>query len=427
VPTPLPTPDSSAEWWTTSEVASYLGVAVATVSSYRIRGQMPAPDMTVGRTHVWRPSTIVAWHNARPRPGVGGRPSARDDSSGQTEAAHAGGRLLILGGTRFVGHAVALAALSHGWEVFTFNRGQSGIDVAGVHLLRGDRTHGGDLATLAVSGPWDAVIDTSGYVPREVLAACEYLEPLAGQYILMSTVSVYRGWPSEPLSEASEVLYCPPDAGPDYGEDVEDGPTKYGYQKSGCELAVRSTFGEDRSTVLRPGVVLGPREYVGRLPWWLSRVAAGGRVLAPGSPARSIQPVDVRDLAEFALLSAARNTSGAYNVAAPVGRETFGGMLSACAAVTGSDADFVWVPDEQLLARGVRQWSEMPLWRTFPGVWRVDPGAAQARGLACRPLKETVADTWSWMQDGDADVDDVRAGEIGISREREQQILEYVT
>jgi nucleoside-diphosphate-sugar epimerase len=223
------------------------------------------------------------------------------------------------------------------------------------------------------------------------------------------------------------VLYCPPDAGPDYGEDVEDGPTRYGYQKSGCELAVRSVFGEDRSAVLRPGVVLGPREYVGRLPWWLDRVAAGGRVLAPGSPDRSIQPVDVRDLAEFAVQAAALNIGGVYNVAAPVGREAFGGMLSACAEVTGSDAEFVWVPDEQLLARGVRQWSEMPLWRTFPGVWQVDSAAAHARGLSCRPLRATVADTWAWMQDGDVGLDDARAGEIGISRERERQILEYVT
>jgi nucleoside-diphosphate-sugar epimerase len=239
----------------------------------------------------------------------------------------------------------------------------------------------------------------------------------------MSTVSVYSGWPVEPLSEASEVLYCPPDAGPGYGEDVEDGPTRYGYQKSGCELAVTSTFGLERSVLLRPGVILGPREYVGRLPWWLNRVAAGGRVLAPGSPDRSIQPVDVRDLAEFAIQSAAGEISGAYNVAAPEGRETFGGLLGACAAATRSDAEFIWVPDEQLLAYGVRQWSEMPLWRTFPGVWQVSSTAAQGLGLSCRPLSVTAADTWSWMQCTEAPTDGERASEIGISSEREQQIL----
>ena len=335
-------------------------------------------------------------------------------------------RLLILGGTRFVGRAVALAAVGHGWEVTTFNRGLSGADVADVHALRGDRTNPADLAVLAATGPWDAVIDTSGYVPRDVLAACERLESVAGRYIFMSTVSVYRGWPVEPLSEASDVLYCPPDAEPDYGQDTEDGPTKYGYQKSGCELAVASTFGADRSTLLRPGVVLGPREYVGRLPWWLSRVAAGGRVLAPGSPDRSIQPVDVRDLAEFTIRSASGGIPGAFNVAAPVGRETFGGMLAACAVSTGSAAEFAWVSDEQLLACGVRQWSEMPLWRTSPGVWRVDSSAARARGLSCRPLAATVDDTWSWMQDGTTRLTDERTSEIGISREREEQILACV-
>jgi nucleoside-diphosphate-sugar epimerase len=243
----------------------------------------------------------------------------------------------------------------------------------------------------------------------------------------MSTVSVYRGWPTESLWEASEVLYCPPDAGPDYGEDIEDGPTKYGYQKSGCELAVTRTFGAERSAALRPGVVLGPREYVGRLPWWLRRVAVAGRVLAPGSPDRSIQPVDVRDLATFTLTAAERDLSGAYNVAAPLGRETFGGMLAACAEVTGSDAEFVWVPDERLLAAGVRQWSEMPLWRTLPGVWQVNSAKALDAGLSCRPLAATVADTWAWMRDGGQDSRDERASEIGISREREHQILASVT
>lgn len=332
-------------------------------------------------------------------------------------------RLLVLGGTRFVGWTVVTAALERGWEVATFNRGLSGADVAGVRVLRGDRNDKEDIARLVGAGPWDAVVDTSGYVPREVLAVCERLEPAAGRYVFMSTVSVYRGWPVEPLSEASEVLFCPANAGADYGEDVEDGPTRYGYQKSGCELAVTQTFGGGRSAVLRPGVVLGPREYVGRLPWWLRRVARGGRVLAPGSPDRTIQPVDVRDLAAFTLEAAAGKATGAYTVAAPIGRETFGDLLDACAVVTGADAEFVWVADEELLARGVRQWSEMPLWRTFPGVWQVDASAALAAGLPHRPLADTVADTWAWLQSGGEVLDGERASEIGLSHGREHEIL----
>jgi 2'-hydroxyisoflavone reductase len=332
-------------------------------------------------------------------------------------------RLMVLGGSRFIGWTVVAAAVERGWEVSTFNRGISGPDVAGVRALRGDRTRASDLERLAGFGPWDAVVDTSGYVPREVLAVCERLAPVTGCYVFMSTVSVYRGWPVEALSETSEVLRCRADAGPEFGEDIEDGPTRYGYQKAGCELAVTQTFGADRSILLRPGVVLGPREYVGRLPWWLRRVAAGGQVLAPGKPVQSIQPVDVRDLVAFALTGAEQGIAGAYNVAAPIGAETFGGMLHACAEATGSDAEFVWVPDEQLVACGVRQWSEMPLWRTFPGTWQVSAAAALASGLSCRPLAATVADTWSWLLRSGASPDDERAAEIGISSDRERQIL----
>jgi nucleoside-diphosphate-sugar epimerase len=137
--------------------------------------------------------------------------------------------------------------------------------------------------------------------------------------------------------------------------------------------------------------------------------------------------VDVRDLAAFALRTAEHGICGAYNIAAPIGGETFGGMLRACAEVTGSDAEFVWVPDAELLAQGIRQWSEMPLWRTFSGVWNVDPGATLAAGLSCRPLAATVAGTWSWLRSSGEAQDNERASEIGLSREREEQILARVS
>lgn len=331
-----------------------------------------------------------------------------------------------MGGARFVGHAVVAEAVRLGWHVSTFSRGVSGGGVPGAQVIRGDRTSGSDLTALASAGPWDAVVDTSGYVPRNTLDVCQRLQHVTDRYVFMSTVSVYRGWPVEPLSDASEVLYCPPDAGPDYGEDVEDGPTRYGYQKSGCELAVTTTFGRSRSAILRPGVVLGPREYVGRLPWWLRRIAEGGRVLAPGAPGRSIQPVDVRDLASFAIRAIAESISGAYAVAAPIGLETFGGMLEACREVTGSSAELVWVDDDLLVTQGVRQWSEIPLWRTFPGVWQVDASAEARHGLTCRPLAAIVADTWSWLKEAAGSTDDPRAAEIGISPDREQAILARV-
>ncbi|MGV9386098.1 NAD-dependent epimerase/dehydratase family protein [Nonomuraea sp. NPDC003707] len=332
-------------------------------------------------------------------------------------------RILVLGGTAFVGRAIVESALSYGWDVTAFNRGLTSPSVEGARTINGNRDNPADIEKLASAGPWDAVIDTSGYVPRNVLAMAQALEPVTTRYVFMSTVSVYADWPASPLTESSTVLECPPDADESFGEDVEDGPTRYGYQKSGCELAARLTFGEERTTVLRPGVVLGPREYVGRLPWWLRRVSEGGRVLAPGDPSRTIQPVDVRDLANFAIHSVARDLSGNFNVTAPTDFDTFGGLLSYCASVTQSNAQFVWVADDVLLASGVRQWSEMPLWRVHAGVWRVSSDHARSCGLECRPLMSTVRDTWEWLRATSSLSAHERSSEIGISRVRENAVL----
>lgn len=295
-----------------------------------------------------------------------------------------------------------------------------------MHAIRGDRGVRAELARLAESGPWDAVVDTSGYVPRDTLAVARALEPVVGRYVFVSTTSVYQDWPVKPLTEESPLLVCPPDAGPDFGVDVEDGPTRYGYQKSGCESAVREAFGDARATILRPGVILGPGEYVGRLPWWLRRVAAGGTVVAPGTPDRAIQVIDVRDVAAFMVHVVQGGVSGAYNVTAPVGTETFGELLAACANVTGSSAAFSWVPDEFLLRHGVRQWSELPLWRTYEGTWRVDTTRAQGAALKCRPLLRTVADTWDWMTLAEGAPIDERATEIGLPADKEREILASV-
>lgn len=331
--------------------------------------------------------------------------------------------MLVLGGSLFVGRAIAAAGVRAGWDVTTFNRGRSAPDLPGVSTVRGDRTDLDSVAQLTNRGPWDVVVDTSSYVPRNTLDVARVLDQVTRQYVLLSTVSVYEDWPQAPLSEQSAVLPCPPDADADYGPpDVEDGPTRYGRLKAGCENAARVAMGSERVAVLRPGVILGPGEYVGRLPWWLHRIAAGGRVLAPGSPDRTIQPVDVRDLADFVVRLVVDRASGVFNVTAPIGERTFGGLLAACAEVTGADPDLVWVSDEQLLSLGVRQWSELPLWRTFEGVWRVDAAAAVAAGLTCRPLLETAAATWEWMATTALGVSD-RSMEIGLDRFREEQIL----
>lgn len=334
----------------------------------------------------------------------------------------------MLGGTWFLGRAVVSEALSRGWEVTTFTRGLTGTPVPGALAVHGDRESGEDVARLAEQGPWDAVVDTSAseLTPRSVLQGALALASTAARYVYISTVSVYRGWPDEPLSASSEVLDGPADADASYGRlpaGHVGADTHYGKQKAGAERAVTQAFGADRVSILRPGVILGPGEYVGRLPWWLSRAALGGDILAPGAPDKSIQPVDVRDVAVFALDQA--NAAGAqiHNVTAPIGRETMGGFLTSCLETTGSTGRLVWAPDEHLLKYDLVQWSELPLWRTHPGVWRIDSTSAYAAGLECRPLAETVADTWAWLQRGNVPVPHQRWKKHGIAPAKEELIL----
>lgn len=319
----------------------------------------------------------------------------------------------MLGGSWFLGRATADAARADGWDVTIFRRGRanSGPDPAGVHTVHGDYASADDLARLAATGPFDRVVDNLAFTPRHTLAAARALEPVAGRYVMVSSVSAYQGWPLEPLTEDSATLACEPDAGPDPGYDGDPAPTTYGFGKAGCERAVHEVFGADRSVILRPGVILGPGEYVGRTAWWLRRLRRGGAVLAPDRPERTVQPVDVRDVAAFAL----RAPAGTFNVAAS-GTETFADFLAACAgaAPAPEDTRLVWVPGDTLIANGVRQWTELPLWRSYAGAWAVDAGKARAAGLTTRPLAATVTDTAMWLSAGECLVAGDRAAEPGI-------------
>ncbi|WP_128435040.1 NAD-dependent epimerase/dehydratase family protein [Streptomyces cyaneus] len=334
-------------------------------------------------------------------------------------------RILVLGGTWFLGKEIVFGALGRGWEVTTFNRGRSGPDIPGVNAIHGDRTALGDLRRLSAAGPWDAVLDTSSseLPPRDVLLAARALAGQVDRWVHISTVSVYADWPHHPLTEASPLLDCPPDADDTFGFTGPDGsPTKYGFQKAGGERAVSEALG-GRVVFLRPGVILGPGEYVGRLPWWLARAARGGRILAPSPAERRIQPVDVRDVAAFALDQAADlSAGGAFNVAHPEGL-TFVEFVTACLTATGGAGRPLWAAADDLDRHGVKQWTEMPLWRTHAGVWAVDPSRAVAAGLRCRPLLETIADTWAWLQADGRPVEHPRWAEHGIAPEKEAKIL----
>ncbi|MFE9610238.1 NAD-dependent epimerase/dehydratase family protein [Streptomyces sp. NPDC006012] len=333
-------------------------------------------------------------------------------------------RILVLGGSWFLGKHIAHGALGRGWAVTTFNRGRSGRDAEGVERIRGDRTNPADLERLAGHGPWDTVIDTSSseLPPRDVLAAVTALRRAARRWVHISTVSVYQGWPHRSLTDSSPLLDCPPDADETYGYTGEDGsPTKYGFQKAGGERAVTEVFG-DAGVVLRPGVILGPGEYVGRLPWWLERAQRGGRILAPAPAEQRIQPVDVRDVADFALDQAAGPAGGGFNVTHPEGI-TFRAFLEACLRETGSAGVPVWADPDTLVEQGVKQWTELPLWRTHTGVWAVDSTRATETGLRCRPIVETVRDTWMWRAADGRPVAHPRWAEHGIDPEKEAKIL----
>ncbi|WP_224309898.1 NAD-dependent epimerase/dehydratase family protein [Streptomyces olivaceus] len=333
-------------------------------------------------------------------------------------------RILVMGGTWFLGKAIAETALARGWDVTTFNRGRSGVDVPGVEAVHGDRTVQEDLYKLAQRGPWDAVVDTSSseLPPRDVRLAATALAGDARRWVHLSTVSVYERWPHEPLTEDSPLLRCPADADQSFGYTGEDGsPTKYGFQKAGGERAVVEAFG-DEAVLLRPGVILGPGEYVGRLPWWLERAKRGGRMLAPAPAEQRIQPVDVRDVAGFAVQQAAGTGRGAFNVAHPDGI-SFGGFLTECLRVTGGDGTPVWADPTVLAEHRVKQWTEMPLWRTHAGVWSVDARRAVEAGLRCRPIADTVRDTWTWWEGNGRPVDHPRRAEHGIAAQKETRIL----
>ncbi|MFI0545071.1 NAD-dependent epimerase/dehydratase family protein [Streptomyces sp. WSLK1-3] len=303
-------------------------------------------------------------------------------------------RLLLLGGTQFVGRAVAEAGLAHGWDVTVFHRGRHA-PVAGVRSLHGDRTAADGLTVLNGGGPWDLVVDTWSAAPRAVRDTARLLRDRAGRYAYVSSCSVYA-WP-QPAGYTEDAPVVD-------GAFADAGQTDYARDKRGAELAVLDAFGADRSLLVRAGLILGPYENIGRLPWWLGRIARGGPVLAPGPRDLPLQYVDVRDLAQWVLEASAAGRHGPYNLVAPRGHTTTGELLDACVAVTGSDAELRWTEPDVVLGAGIAPWTGLPVW-VPPGtdlhstLHGADTSRAVAAGLRCRPVGATVADTWRWLRD----------------------------
>ncbi len=326
-------------------------------------------------------------------------------------------RLLILGGTHHVGRAAVEAALSRGDDVTTVNRGLSRAPAAGTQALVADRTQDGALAAALGDGTWDAVLDTWSGAPRVVRESARLLVGRAAHYGYVSSRSVYR-WPM-PLGMDESA----PVAGGDPGSDDS---TDYQAAKRGGELAVLESFG-DRALLARAGLILGPYEVTGRLPWWLGRLAEGGRVLAPGPYDRPLQYVDGRDLAGWMLSAAERGTGGTFNAVSRSGHATIGTLLDAGVAATGGRAELVWVDPEVIEAAGIAGWTELPIWLPptgeAAGMHDGDVSAAYAAGLHCRPVTETVQDTWEWLQAEGWPAPRPDRPPNGLDREREDAVL----
>ncbi|REK85618.1 reductase [Streptomyces inhibens] len=299
-------------------------------------------------------------------------------------------RLLMLGGTEFVGRAVTEAALARGWQVTVFHRGNHA-PPEGATALHGDRTDAEGLAALE-QGEWDAVVDTWTGAPSAVRDSARLLAGRAGTYAYISSRSVYEYPAAYGIDEEGPLV-----AGSADDTEWED----YAAAKRGGELAAIDAFG-NRALLVRAGLILGPYENIGRLPWWLGRIARGGPVLAPGPRELALQYIDARDLAEWALDAVQAGLGGAYNLVSEAGHATMGDLLESCVKITGSDAELRWTAPEDVLAAGIEPWSELPIWLA-PGemrdaIYGANVSKAVAAGLRCRPVAETVADTWAWLQ-----------------------------
>ena len=289
-------------------------------------------------------------------------------------------RLLVLGGTKFLGRHAVAHALEQGHDVTTFTRGRTNPDLfPQAEHLTGDRD--GDLEALR-GRTWDGLIDTSGFVPDVVRQSAELLHDAVQRYLFVSTISVY-GDPADP----------------------------YGANKLASEGVVEEVYG-DRCTIVRPGLIVGPYDPTDRFTYWPRRLAAGGDVLAPGDPGQPVQVVDARDLAAWLVRLALHGPGGTFDATSPA--TTLGDVLERLRG----DANLVWVDGQQLIDAGVEPWMELPLWLPSDG-WPLmerDVSAAVAAGLTFRPLEETARDTHEWdrAQPGDRPT---------LTREKEAEIL----
>jgi 2'-hydroxyisoflavone reductase len=297
--------------------------------------------------------------------------------------------LLVLGGSAFVGRAAVMGGLHRGWDLTTFNRGH-GWQHSDARRLIGDRLDPTSLKALN-RGTWDIVVDTWSGPPRAARDSAAILTDNTARYVYISSGSVYTPPPPRGVKESAPTVDASPDAG--------DGT--YPELKRGAEIALTEAFGE-RALLARAGLILGPHENVGRLTWWLNRMAGGGEVLCPGPRELPLQYIDARDLARFVLDAAIAGHHGPFNVVSRRGHATMRSLLETCHTVAAApDTDLTWVTPELVTAAGIEPWTDLPIWlppdHEYAAMHDANVEHAHAAGLRCRPPQETVTDTWKWL------------------------------
>ncbi len=324
-------------------------------------------------------------------------------------------RLLVLGGTGFIGPHIIEAALARGWHVTMFNRGKTHPELfPEVERRIGDRD--GKLDALR-DGTWDAVVDTSGYVPRLVRDSAMLLRDRVEQYVFVSSISAYAEFSVANIPETHPLATMPDPT-------IEDVMPFYGALKALCEQAAEAAL-PGRTTNVRPGFIVGPLDPTDRFTYWPVRVARGGTMIAPGTAVDPIQFIDARDLAAWIIGAIEGRHVGAFNLVGPATPMPVGELLQHCIEVSGSDTKLEWVPTEFLVAHELSPGGDLPIWvppeGESLGFGQISNAKAIATGLKFRPVRDTVADTLAWFRTLPPERQStLRAG---LSAEREAKVL----
>lgn len=336
----------------------------------------------------------------------------------------AGKRLLVLGGTRFLGPAIVDAALERGFEVTLFNRGVSNPHLyPDLEKLVGDRDKS-ELSALE-GREWDYVVDTSAYLPTHAAETGELLADHVGHYVMISTLSVYDAADQSPVKDESAPVGEVTVEQAEQVTAIRDvyrvaGGAYYGPLKALCEDELERLM-PGRFTSLRPGVIAGREDPSDRLPYWVIRVEQGGEILCPGDPDLGIHFTDVRDLGRFSLDFAQQGLAGIYNANGFEGKITLQELVHGCKAVMGSNCSFTWIDEAWLLEQQVRPFSEMPFWLPKGYSTTFDNQKGIEAGMKFRPIAETIRETADWFHE--VRDESYRWRAYGMQPEREQELL----